>query len=100
MRGLAKELKNTSVIAGRLSPGMMLTDFITRDKQGDSANVLNSTSFIRLFNILGDKPETVAKYFVPKILNNQKNDAHFVWLTNTKAMFRFIQSIFVKRKLI
>ena len=100
MRGLAKELKNTSVIAGRLSPGMMLTDFITRDKQGDSANVLNSTSFTRLFNILGDKPETVAKYFVPKILNNQKNDAHFVWLTNTKTMFRFIQSIFVKRKLI
>lgn len=100
MRGLAKELKNTSVIAGRLSPGMMLTDFITRDKQGDSANVLNSTSFTRLFNMLGDKPETVAKYFVPKILNNQKNDAHFVWLTNTKAMFRFIQSIFVKRKLV
>ena len=30
-----------------------------------------------------------AAYFIPRILKNTKNNAHIVWLTNTKAMLIF-----------
>ncbi len=98
--GLARELEGTSVLAGRLSPGMMLTDFITQTPDGDKSPVLEDKRFKRIFNTLADKPETVAAYFVPRILNNTRNNAHITWLTNTKAMMRFASTIYKKRQLI
>jgi short-subunit dehydrogenase len=100
MKGLAKELKGTGVIAGRLSPGMMLTDFITKTPDGEEAAIQSDKSFQKLFNILADRPETVAAFFVPKMIANTKNDAQIIWLTNTKATSRFMKSPFSKRKLI
>ena len=90
MKGLAKELDGTGVIAGRLSPGMMLTDFITKSPDGEKAEVLSDKKFIKIFNILADKPETVAGFFIPKILRNNKNNAQITWLTNGKAIWRFM----------
>jgi len=99
-RGLAKELTGTGVLVGRLSPGMVLTDFITKDPQGDRSPVLDEKSFKRIFNILADRPEVVAAFLVPRILKNNKNDAHIVRLTNMSAIGRFITAPFIKRKLI
>lgn len=99
-RGLAKELQGTGVLAGRLSPGMMLTDFITKTRDGQQAEVIEETQFKRIFNILGDRPETVAAYLVPKMLSNTRQNAHIVWLNNTKASVRFLTAPFKKRKLI
>lgn len=90
MNGLAKELEGTGVIACRLSPGMMLTDFITKSPDGDQSDVISDDKFKKLFNILADKPETVAQFFVPRILKNTKNDALIAWLTNRKAAWRFM----------
>jgi hypothetical protein len=69
---------------------MMLTDFITKSPDGDPSEVIEDDKFKKLFNILADKPETVARFFIPKMLANTKNDAHIVWLTNWKAAWRFI----------
>ena len=99
-KGLAKELEGTPVMAGRLSPGMMLTDFITKTPDGEKSEVLQNKSFIKIFNILADRPETVASFFIPKIISNQKNNAHIVWLSNQKTMLRFIKAPFNKRELI
>jgi short-subunit dehydrogenase len=100
MKGLAKELDGTGVIAGRLSPGMMLTDFITKTPDGDPSEVISDDKFKKVFNILADKPETVAKFFIPRILSNTKNDAQIAWLTNTKAVWRFMTAGFRKDRLI
>jgi short-subunit dehydrogenase len=100
MKGLAKELEGTRVITGRLSPGMMLTDFITKTPDGDQSEVISDEKFKKLFNILADKPETVAKFFIPRILSNTKNDAQIAWLTNRKAAWRFITAGFRKDRLI
>lgn len=100
MRGLAKELEGTNVIAGRLSPGMVLTDFITKTPDGKRSEVFSDEKFRKTFNILADKPETVAKYFVPRILKNLKNDAQIAWLTNRKAAWRFMTAGFRKDRLI
>jgi short-subunit dehydrogenase len=100
MKGLASELQGTGVIAGRLSPGMMLTDFIIKTPDGNPSEVIADEKFVKLFNILADKPETVAKFFVPRILNNTKNGAQIAWLTNRKAIWRFMTAGFRKGRLI
>lgn len=100
MKGLAKELQGTGVIAGRLSPGMMLTDFITKSPDGEASEVLEDAQFIKIFNILADTPETVTKFFVPKMLTNQRNNSQITWLTNGKAAWRFATAGFRKRKLL
>ncbi len=100
MKGLAKELAGTGVIAGRLSPGMMLTDFITKTPDGDPSEAISDERFKKLFNILADKPEIVAKFFIPKMLSNTKNDVQFAWLTNRKAAWRFMTAGFRRDKLI
>lgn len=100
MKGLAKELVGTGVIAGRLSPGMMLTDFITKTPDGRQAEVISNAKFKKVFNILADKPETVAKFFIPRMLTNTKNNIQIAWLTNRKSAWRFMTAGFRKDRLI
>ena len=100
MRGLAKELEGTNVIAGRLSPGMVLTDLITKTPDSQPSEVIANEQFRRTFNILADKPATVAKILIPRILSNTKNDAQIAWLTNRKAAWRFMTAGFRKDRLI
>ncbi|MBO1265879.1 SDR family oxidoreductase [Proteiniclasticum sp. SCR006] len=100
MKGLAKELEGTGVLAGRLSPGMMLTDFITRMPDGGTAELMANEKFKRIFNILADKPETVAKFLVPGMLKNRKNDAQIAWLTRRKAAWRFMTAPLRKGRLV
>ncbi|WP_338025718.1 SDR family oxidoreductase [Clostridium rhizosphaerae] len=99
-KGLAKELKDSPVKVGRLSPGMMLTEFITKSPTGEISSVTKDDQFKKVFNILADKPETVAKFFVPRILSNTKQDAHIEWLTNIKSAKRFMMAPFKKRELL
>lgn len=97
-KGLAQELKNSPVKVGRLSPGMMLTDFITKSPTGEISSVTQDERFKKIFNTLGERPETVAKFLVPRILANTKQNAHIVWLTKSKAMRKFIMAPFKKRE--
>ena len=71
MRGLAKELEGTDVIAGRLSPGMVLTYFITKTPNGQPSEVIADEKFSKTFDILADKPEYSRKIFIPKSLSQQ-----------------------------
>jgi NADP-dependent 3-hydroxy acid dehydrogenase YdfG len=99
-KGLAKELKNSYVKIGRLSPGMMLTEFITKSPKGEESSVIRDSSFTKVFNLLADRPETVAEFFIPKILENTKQNAHIQWLTNIKSCKRFMAAPFRKRELL
>lgn len=98
MKGLAKELKDTPIIVGRLSPGIMLTDFITKTPDGAPSTVLENQSFKKVFNILADRPETVAKFFIPKMLKNTKENVQIAWLTPLKATWRFLTAAFRKNR--
>ncbi len=98
-KGLAKELANTPIIAGRLSPGMMLTDFITKTPDGKTAAITEDQSFRKIFNILADQPETVAPFLVDRMLRNSKNDVRIEWLSFGKILTRFASSLFKKREI-
>jgi short-subunit dehydrogenase len=97
-QALAKESeeKNTGIIIGRLSPGIMITDFIT-NSLGDKGKIELPEKTKKVYNILGDYPDIVAKFLVEKVLNNTKNNAHIEWLTTKKAAWRFMTSGFNKR---
>ena len=95
---LAKEadVRDTGVIVGKLSPGIMITDFIVT-ALGDKSKINLSDKTKKVYNILGDYPDVVAKFLVESILKNTKNNVRIEWLTNGKAMWRFMTSAFNKR---
>lgn len=97
--GLARELKGTPVKAGRLSPGMMFTDFHLTGSGGSPSDFAKNPGSMKVLKILGDRPDTVAQFLVPRMLENRKNNAHIVWLTRRKSMVRFLTSMVKKRKL-
>jgi len=93
---LESKQKDTGVIIGKLSPGIMITDFIT-NALGNKEKINLSEKTKKVYNILGDYPDVVANFLVEGILNNTKNNAKIEWLTTTKAAWRFMTSSFNKR---
>ncbi len=90
------EEKKTGVKVGYLSPGIMITDFIT-NALGDKGKIELPEKTKKVYNILGDYPDVVANFLVNGMLNNEKNGAKIEWLTNGKAAWRFMTSGFNKR---
>ncbi len=95
--GLAKEAeeKGTGVIVGKLSPGIMITEFTTHSLGNDSIELSEKTK--KVYNILGDTPQTVGKFLVDEMVKNTKNNVRINWLTGGKAFMRFLTAGFNKR---
>ena len=92
---MESEEKNAGVIVGKLSPGIMITEFTTHSLVNDDIELSEKTK--KVYNILGDTPETVGKFLVDKMVKNTKNNVKINWLTNTKAFTRFLTAGFNKR---
>jgi len=90
------EQMNTRVIVGKITPGIMITNFI-KNSLGDGEKIKLDGKTKKIYNILGDYPETIAEYMVRKIINNTENNVKFIWLTNKRAAWRFMTSGFKKR---
>jgi NAD(P)-dependent dehydrogenase (short-subunit alcohol dehydrogenase family) len=94
---LAEEVKGTGVIVGGLSPGMVITEFITDQYQGRDPEEWERAK--RIFNILADLPENVTPYLAEQVLTNTKNGARIRWLTRGKILWRFLTASLTKRDL-
>ena len=92
---LEAEQMKTNVIVGKLSPGIMITEFTTHSLVNDDIELSEKTK--KVYNILGDTPETVGKFLVDRMVKNTKNNVKINWLTNRKAFFRFLTAGFNKR---
>lgn len=95
-QSLTAETKESAVKVSALSPGIVITDFIT-DQYKDDPQGLEDAK--RIFNILGDRVETVTPWLVDKVLSNEKSGARFEWLTPGKITWRFMTARFNKRDL-
>ncbi len=95
---LAVEARGTGVAVGTLSPGIMITEFTMGRIDRSDAAVWQRTK--RIFNILADKPETVASFLVPRILASHANGKHIAWLTGRKILVRFLAAPLLKRRVI
>ena len=97
-QALARELeeRGSKVKAGRLSPGIMITDFTVK-ALGGAESIAMPEKTKKVYNILGDYPDVVAEHLVKGMLGNTKNNAHIEWLTTGKAAWRFMTAGFNKR---
>lgn len=97
-QALAKESeeRKTGVIVGRLSPGIMITDFTVKALGGEQ-NISLPEKTKKVYNILGDYPDVVGKFLAESMMKNEKNNAHIEWLTSGKAAWRFMTAGFNKR---
>ena len=97
LKALANEVKekNLPIQVGRLAPGIMITDFICHSMGTEEFTLPEKTK--KVYNILGDYPDVIAKFLVERMIVNKKNDVKINWLTNAKASFRFMTSGFNKR---
>ena len=95
-RVLNDEERKTNIIIGKLSPGIMITDFIT-NALGNKEKIELPEKTKKVYNILGDYPDVVAKFLVEGMLKNTKNNAKIEWLTSSKAAWRFMTAGFNKR---
>ena len=86
---------NCNVLVGKITPGIMITNFINTSL-GDGEKIELPDKTKKIYNILGDYPETIAEYMVGRIINNTKNNAKFVWLSNTRAFTKFLTYGFKK----
>jgi NAD(P)-dependent dehydrogenase (short-subunit alcohol dehydrogenase family) len=97
-RAFAREAAGSGVLVGALSPGIMITDFtMGRLDRGRREEWERTT---KVFNILGDTPETVAAFLVPRILAARRNGTLVAWLTTGKILFRFLTAGIARRKVI
>lgn len=94
---LANEVKksNLPLQIGKITPGIMITNFINHNL-GDEAFELSEQTK-KVYNILGDYPETIASFMVKRMDKNKKNGVKFAWLTKRRAFFRFLKAPFHKR---
>lgn len=94
---LAKEVeeKKLPIQIGKLSPGIMITEFITHAMGNEAFELPEKTK--KVYNILGDYPDVIAEFLVSKMITNKKNCVRINWLTNAKASFRFMTCAFNKR---
>ena len=95
---IVNELDNKPVIVGTIGPGMVITDLIKNDLNNMTDEDREQAKII--FNIMGDKVETVTPYLVEEVLKNTKQGAKIDWLTDEVAQQRFSDDNYLERDLL
>lgn len=90
-----KELKGSPVLLGTISPGIVVTDLLIDARDDDPTRWARTK---RLYDILGDRVETVAPYIVERVLAAEKPGTAIRWLTPGKAITRFLTARITGRK--
>jgi NAD(P)-dependent dehydrogenase (short-subunit alcohol dehydrogenase family) len=93
---LVAEASDTPVIVGRLNPGMVATDLVTKPYEGRPAEWERAK---RIFNIIADRVETVTPWLAQQMLDNDKNGATFNRSSRWKVLLRFALAPLRKREL-
>ncbi|QBY04512.1 SDR family oxidoreductase [Thalassotalea sp. HSM 43] len=95
-KSLQKEVKGSNIQVNTLSPGIVVTDLLIGDYDTSSQAWQKAK---KIFNILGDKVETVTPWLVDGVLKANKTGSKVAWLTGGKAFKRFLTAGFNKRDL-
>jgi NAD(P)-dependent dehydrogenase (short-subunit alcohol dehydrogenase family) len=85
---LEREYKGGPVMVGTISPGIVATDML-QVETGQLPEAQRARAR-RIYNILGDRVETVAPWIAGKVLANTRHGARIAWLTPLKAAGRFL----------
>ena len=91
-KAVSKEIEGSSIQIGILSPGMVRTDFLNNSTNVRS--VEEAKQFKKVYDILAENPDVVAKFLVDTMLKSTKNYDRIEFLTKGKLMLKLIRIIF------
>jgi NAD(P)-dependent dehydrogenase (short-subunit alcohol dehydrogenase family) len=94
-KALVKEYKDTPLVIGYLSPGIVVTEFVTKDLYGGDEAALEKRK--KFLNILADRVETVTPFLAEAVLRIDKSGGAARWLSTPKFLGRLVGSLFKKR---
>ena len=94
----ANEFKNTPIVIGSISPGIVTTDLLLRSSKSSEKDWEKAK---KVLNVLADRAEVVTPWLVDEVLKNNKNGAKIAWLTTIKVIGRLIFGrLFCKKQVI
>jgi short-subunit dehydrogenase len=96
-KSLVAEVKNTPVIVGSISPGMVLTEMVTGQYSGKPEDLEKAK---RIFNLIASKVDEVAPSIAAQVLENRMNGKRIKFFTMGKMMGRMAKAAVGKRKII
>lgn len=96
-KAFLKELKGTGVQICSIRPGINVTEHLMHGSEHLSPERLAKTK--KVFNVLGDLPETTTPYLAERILGTTRTGTRIAWLTTPKIAWRFTVAPFRKRDL-
>ncbi len=96
-KAVLKELKGSNVQVISVRPGINVTEHLMHGSEHLGEERLAKTK--KVFNILGDLPETTTPWLADKILSTTKTGTKIAWLSTPKIAWRFTKAPFVKRDL-
>jgi NAD(P)-dependent dehydrogenase (short-subunit alcohol dehydrogenase family) len=89
--------KNPIVQISSIRPGINITEHLIHDAEVLGKEKWEKTK--KIFNILGDKPETTTPYLVNEMLENNQAGHQIAWLDPWKITWRFLTAPFTERNL-
>jgi NAD(P)-dependent dehydrogenase (short-subunit alcohol dehydrogenase family) len=96
VKATRKEVDGTGVRVGILSPGIVVTDLLLGDYEGQPEQFEKAK---KVFNILGDDVDTVTSWIADRLLSSDPPPLKIRWLTGGKAFRRFLFAPLRKRDL-
>jgi NAD(P)-dependent dehydrogenase (short-subunit alcohol dehydrogenase family) len=94
----ANEFKDTPIVIGSISPGIVTTDLLLRSSKSSEKEWEKAK---KILNVLADRAEVVTPWLVDEVLKNNKNGAKIAWLTTIKVLGRLIFGrLFCKKQVI
>lgn len=94
-RSLVAEYRDTPLVIGTMSPGIVITDLLMRDLY--DANGPEFAGRRRFLNMLADTVDTVAPHLVEGALAATRTGADVRWMGPLQAAGRVLKCLFVKR---
>ena len=94
---LVAENKNTNIIVGSISPGILITENWLNEQKRLSPEAWKK---IRpMINTIADQVETATPWIVDQMIENTKSGKRIAWLTPWKIITRIIQAkLFGKKR--
>lgn len=95
-KALIRETRGSSVQVGTISPGLVITHLLLRDKA-----TLKPAAWARAkrsYDLLADRVETVTPWLVDRILADTGHGSRIAWLTKGKVMRRLMAGVFGKKR--
>lgn len=94
-KAFAKEIKNSNIQLGTISPGMVITDLLKNSINQGTIEEINQSK--RIFNMLGEKVTVVTDFLAKKILQCNKNYCRINYMSTGKLIKRLLFNNFKPR---